>query len=930
MAAEAADSAPRDVSAVALFKTCIEGFNIVITSENFTEDDEQLCALFSLQRTRFGLWGESVGLVPSPHDGRRLRYDKNLDRADIKPRVEEFLRLIKSLLDEAGRAHERIGLKPTPQGSELPTSRGLDIFKSSFERFKSRIRKDQKELTSWTVTQLAIHNAPTFENQISRLKDLVDGLESITVSLGLLEQQHARLREEIESISDSRSLRLLRDASSRHSSSQQVVSDTASQRLLDIVGSYVERQSGETTFTCSVVTATTGSFVTARTRPSGIADRSIQDHASLSVISATTELAPGVFKRRGCAVSCRNDSAQDVDATLDTLDLNLKHDLENLSQIDPSSSVFSTGVPQNKRLLNDLLGKTKPRTALSFKMGDIHYGEQLRKTKEEDSDRWINNSGKIIAHANSGSSAAKRMFLELRDIRAGKVPFVSATPIDDSLDRVLASIEGPPETPYEGGIFWITVKLSVTDPHGPPLMRFHTKIYHPNISPQGHICADYKDKWNAVLSAGFSAVPVRDPSAAWFSGNSKQVKWSLGALLTALCGLLASPDVEDPLVPEIAMKYLEDYDDYCRSARLCTKKWATGQRPDETNLLFLEDNFSEDLDTWKPDLNVHERPPSVDVASIQESLRKIYDDKAMSVTSSNETTLTNQKSYASRIQEQSPLASRISLEQVELQWCKFLDSKIDEPLEQQAKDPLVSDLTQLIRFSRNNLESKSVRYGRMTDISIWYSLLELSASTSKETFRDSTEVYFQTMIQVCTRPFLSACEDCTLEVSEHRSPNFYRISIGNILGVPNQFDWVFIRSWDDISELNLQIAEHIPGGELWHPGFKRKQSNWIHNLPDDTVPNTRIMGPLLAFALRVLLLLHGPEFLEISSSSKILAFFRPSGPFDGITLRKDEASAFKLVVSGDPLHTINVGAFMPPRLFSVTTVTRHRALISIP
>ncbi|KAH6721435.1 hypothetical protein BKA61DRAFT_700023 [Leptodontidium sp. MPI-SDFR-AT-0119] len=682
MAAEAADSAPRDVSAVALFKICIEGFNI-----------------FSLQRTRFGLWGESVGLVASPHDGRRLRYDKNLDREDIKPRVEEFLRLIKSLLDEAGRVHERIGLKPTPQGSELPTSRGLDIFKGSFERFKSRIRKDQKDLTSWTVTQLAIHNAPTFENQISRLKDLVDGLESITVSLGLLEQQHARLREEIESISDTRSLRLLRDASSRHSSSQQVVSDTASQCLLDIAGSYFERPSGETIFTCSVVTATTGSFVTAKTRPSGIADRSIKDHASLSVISASAEVdpqrsrpAPPLRRQKertkpaascaecleehykcvsnGLNVACArcvqkermcsfvsNDSAQDVDATLDTLDLNPKHDLENLSQIDPSSSVFSKGVPQNQRLLSDLLGQAKPRAALSFKMGDVHYGEQLHKTKEEDSDRWINNSGKIITHANSGSSAAKRMFLELRDIRTGKVPFVSATPIDDSLDRVLASIEGPPETPYEGGIFWITVKLSVTDPHGPPLMRFHTKIYHPNISPQGHICADYKDKWNAILSAGFSTVPVGDPSAAWFLRNSKQVKWSLGALLTALCGLLASPDVEDPLVPEIAMKFLEDYDDYCRSARLCTKKWATGQRPDETNLLFLEDNSSEDLDTWKPDLNVHERPPSVDVASIQESLRKIYDDKApeaMSVTSSNETTLTNQKSYASIIQAVSP------------------------------------------------------------------------------------------------------------------------------------------------------------------------------------------------------------------------------------------------------------------------------------
>ena len=112
-------------------------------------------------------------------------------------------------------------------------------------------------------------------------------------------------------------------------------------------------------------------------------------------------------------------------------------------------------------------------------------------------------------------------------------------------------------------------------------------------------------------------------------GSSKQIKWSLGALLTALCGLLASPDVEDPLVPEIAMKYLEDYDDYCRSARLFTEKWATGQRPDEANLLFLEDSYSERLDTWNPDFPRHEKPTSVDVVSIQESLRKIYDDRAL-------------------------------------------------------------------------------------------------------------------------------------------------------------------------------------------------------------------------------------------------------------------------------------------------------------
>jgi ubiquitin-protein ligase len=218
------------------------------------------------------------------------------------------------------------------------------------------------------------------------------------------------------------------------------------------------------------------------------------------------------------------------------------------------------------------------------------------------------------------------VFFDLRNIRTGKIPFVSAAPVQDSLDRVLASIEGPPETPYEGGIFWITVKLSNIDPLGPPLMRFQTKIYHPNISPKGHICADYKEKWNSVLSAGSTDGPVQNPADLWYRRKSGETLWSLGALLTALCGLLATPDVDDPLVPEIAQKYLEDYDGYCQNAKLYTQLYATGERPEEIKLIFLEDGPKEDFDHAKTMLPILKREPAVDVVSLQRSLREIYDD----------------------------------------------------------------------------------------------------------------------------------------------------------------------------------------------------------------------------------------------------------------------------------------------------------------
>jgi hypothetical protein len=200
-----------------------------------------------------------VGLVPNPH-GRRLRYDKNLDRPDIRPGIERILNNIKSLLEEAGKVDERYGLtSDIPKGSEVSTSRGLDIFKGSFERFKSRIRKHQKATSAWKVTRWAIHDAEKFEGMLNRLKEFVDGLESITKSLGLLREQHERLRQEIESISDTQSLRLLRDASSRHGSSQPDVSDAASQRLITVAESFIDTQTLDFS---SHFPASTDSFVT--------------------------------------------------------------------------------------------------------------------------------------------------------------------------------------------------------------------------------------------------------------------------------------------------------------------------------------------------------------------------------------------------------------------------------------------------------------------------------------------------------------------------------------------------------------------------------------------------------------------------------------------------------------------------------------------
>lgn len=119
----------------------------------------------------------------------------------------------------------------------------------------------------------------------------------------------------------------------------------------------------------------------------------------------------------------------------------------------------------------------------------------------------------------------------------------------------LAGIEGPPDTPYEGGIFWIDVRIPRRYPFEPPVLRFITRIYHPNIDSRGNICID-------VLTKG------------WFPG------FDLDSILLSVCSMLDDPGLADPLVPEIAETYCKDYDLYYRNARTYTVRYASVEPTD--------------------------------------------------------------------------------------------------------------------------------------------------------------------------------------------------------------------------------------------------------------------------------------------------------------------------------------------------------------
>lgn len=129
----------------------------------------------------------------------------------VEPIVLRTLRSIKQLLVEAHDLNIRYDLQ-SPDSSSQQNSTGLDIFKRSFEEFELAVNRNQKQKSVKSIARWAVHDANKFEVIIKRLRGFIDGLQDITKSLGGLSDQQARLKEEIESISDKQSLQLIRDA----------------------------------------------------------------------------------------------------------------------------------------------------------------------------------------------------------------------------------------------------------------------------------------------------------------------------------------------------------------------------------------------------------------------------------------------------------------------------------------------------------------------------------------------------------------------------------------------------------------------------------------------------------------------------------------------------------------------------------------------
>jgi ubiquitin-conjugating enzyme E2 D/E len=146
--------------------------------------------------------------------------------------------------------------------------------------------------------------------------------------------------------------------------------------------------------------------------------------------------------------------------------------------------------------------------------------------------------------------ALKRIQKELEELQRDPPAGCSAGPVKEDLYNWEGVIFGPAGTPYEGGVFRLSIRFPTEYPFKVPHIQFNTKIYHPNINSVGGICLDIlKNQWSPALT--------------------------ISKVLLSILSLLGDANPSDPLSPDIAALYKSDRLQYDLNAREWTRLYAT-------------------------------------------------------------------------------------------------------------------------------------------------------------------------------------------------------------------------------------------------------------------------------------------------------------------------------------------------------------------
>jgi len=141
--------------------------------------------------------------------------------------------------------------------------------------------------------------------------------------------------------------------------------------------------------------------------------------------------------------------------------------------------------------------------------------------------------------ATMSTPARRRLMRDFQKIQNDPPCGVSAAPSDENIMEWDALIFGPENTPFEDGTFKLKMVFTEEYPNKPPLVKFISAMFHPNVYADGSICLDIlQNRWS----------PTYDVSS----------------ILTSIQSLLDEPNPNSPANNCAASLYTENRREYER------------------------------------------------------------------------------------------------------------------------------------------------------------------------------------------------------------------------------------------------------------------------------------------------------------------------------------------------------------------------------
>uniref|UniRef100_A0A7S3PM09 UBC core domain-containing protein n=1 Tax=Aplanochytrium stocchinoi TaxID=215587 RepID=A0A7S3PM09_9STRA len=148
--------------------------------------------------------------------------------------------------------------------------------------------------------------------------------------------------------------------------------------------------------------------------------------------------------------------------------------------------------------------------------------------------------------------AMQRLMSDLKEMSNEPPEGCSAAPVNEqNLFLWNASIIGPEETPWEGGIYGLRLQFPEIYPSEPPRVQFTCEMYHPNVYSDGTLCLDIIQKnWSPI--------------------------YTTSSILTSIQSLLTDPNPESPANTDAAKLFETDKKAYRRKIRKVAERSLEG------------------------------------------------------------------------------------------------------------------------------------------------------------------------------------------------------------------------------------------------------------------------------------------------------------------------------------------------------------------